>query len=440
MMKPLPPDNLAGLLHLAEKGDVDVRPTLLRILTDLYVQIDRHTDEEECQYTELALRLIDVVDLPARAATAATLAQFPGAPYAVIQRLAHDSLMVAAPVLRHSQLLSSNELEMIAAECGVGHAAVIAKRERDKATPPASISAPPATPDAMAELALAGHGIAPAPIQMPKTLAVQTLESKTSVPKLLAPAPKATVSPVKAIVPVMSVVGDAPALAPSMPDARQEDFAASLAPTLLSDADWPTIPAVPPTENSAPHELNELFYSAGVEERRLILLNLNYVAPTYPLRSSPTVAQSAFDRLEMAALSHRHDQFAQDLVKLLDISREQALRIMRDEFGEPIVVAAKALGMPAAILQRILLFVNPSVGESVERVYGLATLFIEIDRQAAEYMVSIWRATRPARNHGTGQGFGHQPLLADDGARDNRSVPAARRAVATGLVSGRRSA
>jgi hypothetical protein len=417
MTKPLPPDNLAGLLSLAETGDVDVRPTLLRILTDLYVQKDRHTDEEECQYTELALRLIDVVDLPARATTAATLAKFPGAPYAVIQRLAHDSLMVAAPVLRHSQLLGSNELEVIAAECGLGHAAVIAKRERDKATPPAPILVPAVAPNAMAELALAGHGIVPATIRVPKV-------------------------PVAPAQPVVAVIADAPALAPTMEAVtpHREDFAAALAPTLLSEAEWPAIPAAPPADSSAPHELNELFYGADAEERRLILLNLKYAAPVDPYRSSPTVAQSAFDRLEMAALSHRHDQFAQDLVKLLDISREQALRIMRDESGEPVVVAAKALGMPSAILQRILLFVNPSVGESVERVYNLATLYIEMDRQAAEYMVAIWRATRPARSTSSSHGFGHQPLLADDGARDNRSAPAARRTAASGLVSGRRSA
>jgi hypothetical protein len=433
MTKPLPPDNLLGLLSLAEKGDLDVRPTLLRVLTDLYVQIDRHTDEEECQYTELALRLIDVVDLPARAATASTLAKFPGAPYAVIQRLAHDSLMVAAPILRHSQLLSSNELEMIAAECGVGHAAVIAKRERDNAAPPAPISPPispsislpislpDVAPNAMAELALAGHGIVPATIRVPNT-----------------PAPKL---PAAAVKPILPVVIDAPTLAPALAaEAPRQDYAAALAPTLLSDAEWPEPAAATPAENSAPHELIELFYGASAEERRLILLNLKYVAPLDPFRSSPTVAQSAFDRLEMAALSHRHDQFAQDLVKLLDISREQALRIMRDESGEPIVVAAKALGMPSAILQRILLFVNPSVGESVERVYNLATLYIEMDRQAAEYMVAIWRATRPARSTSSSHGFGHQPLLADDGARDNRSAPAARRAAASGLVSGRRSA
>ena len=60
-----------------------------------------------------------------------------------------------------------------------------------------------------------------------------------------------------------------------------------------------------------------------------------------------------------------------------------AERIARDYSGEPIVVAAKALGMPAAMLQRILLFLNPAVGQSVERVYDLARLYDEITQGAA---------------------------------------------------------
>ena len=52
--------SLAGLDGLADLGlrsGADMRPTLLRILTNLYVQKFRHTPEEERHYTELALRL-----------------------------------------------------------------------------------------------------------------------------------------------------------------------------------------------------------------------------------------------------------------------------------------------------------------------------------------------------------------------------------------------
>ena len=61
---------LEGLDGLARRDGVDIRPTLVRVLTDLYVQKPAHSAEEERHYTELALRLIDSVDLPTRVAVA----------------------------------------------------------------------------------------------------------------------------------------------------------------------------------------------------------------------------------------------------------------------------------------------------------------------------------------------------------------------------------
>ena len=49
---------LGGLLSLSRREGVDVRPTLLRVLTDLYVQAASHTADEEAQFTELATRLM----------------------------------------------------------------------------------------------------------------------------------------------------------------------------------------------------------------------------------------------------------------------------------------------------------------------------------------------------------------------------------------------
>ena len=51
-----------GLMHLAKREGVDVRPTLLRVLTDLYVQAPGHSAEEQQHYVELASRLIGQVD------------------------------------------------------------------------------------------------------------------------------------------------------------------------------------------------------------------------------------------------------------------------------------------------------------------------------------------------------------------------------------------
>ena len=71
-------------------------------------------------------------------------------------------------------------------------------------------------------------------------------------------------------------------------------------------------------------------------------------------------------RLEAAALQRNAGEFSRMLERALGISRELAERVARDHSGEPIVVAAKALGMTAAVLQRILLFLNPVIGQSVE--------------------------------------------------------------------------
>jgi hypothetical protein len=50
-----------GLMSLSRREGVDIRPTLLRVLTDLYVQADAHSADEARQFIELSLRLIDEV-------------------------------------------------------------------------------------------------------------------------------------------------------------------------------------------------------------------------------------------------------------------------------------------------------------------------------------------------------------------------------------------
>jgi hypothetical protein len=77
-----------------------MRPTLLRVLTDLYVQKPTHTRDEERHYTELALRLLDSVDVASRAAVAARLAHHLSPPARIIERLRNDLPEVAAPLLR----------------------------------------------------------------------------------------------------------------------------------------------------------------------------------------------------------------------------------------------------------------------------------------------------------------------------------------------------
>jgi uncharacterized protein (DUF2336 family) len=287
---------LDSLVDLACRDGVDIRPTLLRVVTDLYVQKPEHTSEEETQYVELALGLIGAVDEQTRAALAARLSGYPKAPRAVLERLT------------------------------------------------ASCAEPPAAP----------------PMASP-----------------VAPAQEA--------------------------------------------------PAASPPPSAPANDLIELFFTASAEERRLILINLDVVAEPAPQRQAPP-AEAVIRRLESTALQRNVTEFARMLERGLSVSRELATRIVHDTSGECIVVAAKALGVKADVHQRILLFLNPAIGQSVERVFELAQLYDDITSNAAKHMVAIWRQKserlRPR----------HAPMLWDD-ERSNartRATPAPHRGLRTG--------
>ncbi|HUI12642.1 MAG TPA: hypothetical protein VL048_04135 [Xanthobacteraceae bacterium] len=303
------PSGLDNLTYLGLRSGVDMRPTLLRVLTDLYVQKLTHTPDEERHYTELALRLLDAVDVPTRAAVAARLARHLSPPLRVIRQLAADLPEVAAPVR--------------------------------------------------------GHPI---------------LHRKTPISEPVIPAS-----------PVAEVQG------PAVPE---------LAENLQEEAPPPGFIAT-----DVASELNEIFFTASAEERRLILLNIEIAAPL-PARSIRLERDANVGRqLEAAALARNREDFAQQLAHALEISLAQARRIASDVLGEPIVVAAKAIAMPRDVVYRILLFVNTSVGHSVERVHTLAALHDELPMQAAEHMVAIWQSLHrqePAK---------HRPLLWNDEAR-----------------------
>jgi hypothetical protein len=266
-------------------GTVDIRPTLLRAMTDLYVQKQTHTDQEEQQFTKLALRLIDLVDAETRTLVAHKIAGYPAAPAAVRQRLLKDLISVEAPD---------------------------------------------------------------------------------------------------------------PAYAPA--------------------------PALPENTPAPADELSELFFASTAEERRLILLNLPYalLSPAEPI--APAIAREATHRLEAAALGHNSELFARELERIFAISRAQARRLYEDELGEPIVVAAVALGMPTTMLQRILLCLNPAISQSVQRVYELALLHQEIESDAALRLIAIWQASHPAKKSAAARAA-HQPQHWQDEKSLGRAGP-----------------
>src|SRR6202167_5432243 len=109
------PLSLENLTHFGLRAGVDMRPTLLRVLTDLYVQKLTHRPDEEQHYTALALRLLSAVDVPTRVAVARRLSRHLSPPLRVIQQLAADMPEVAAVVRRHPLLQRRDEVHAVVA-------------------------------------------------------------------------------------------------------------------------------------------------------------------------------------------------------------------------------------------------------------------------------------------------------------------------------------
>ncbi len=292
MTKPSLFPGFDGLMTLSRREGVDIRPTLLRVLTDLYVQASAHSDDEARQFVELTSRLIDQVDDATRAAVRARLAIYPGTPAEVLQRLG---------------------LKPASSDRRVPLAAAI---------PAQLVAAPPAKPPSEAQLRMASN---------------------------------------------MSM--------------QPKDAA----------------------------EINDMFFRASAGERALILHNL---ADT-PLRASPRIpaarAARAIETLEMAAFAVDVENFTLELGETLILPSRVAAQVVNDPGGEPLACAARALDMPSAVFQRVLLFLNPEFGTSVNTVYRLSRLYDRLSERSALVMLAAWRGSTMAATRAK-----YRPGLYDD--------------------------
>ncbi len=246
-----------GLMTLSRREGVDIRPTLLRVLTDLYVQARAHTPDEERQFVELTSRLIDEVDDATRAAVRARLAIYPGTPLKTMLQLG-------------------------------------------------------------------------------------------------------------------------------------------------------LIPAHP----------SEMFFAANAGERVLILHNLHET----PLKASARIpehrAKRAIEILEMAAFASDAENFALEIGDALILPSRIAVQVTNDPGGEPLACALKALDMPSPVFQRVLLFLNPEFGSSVNNVYRISRLYDRLTERSSLVMLAAWRGSTMAVSRAK-----YRPSLYDDERQRARSAP-----------------
>ena len=312
-----------GLMSLSRREGVDIRPTLLRVLTDLYVQASAHSADEERQFVELTSRLIDEVDDTTRAAVRARLAIYPATPFEILRKLG------LRPIIADEHLPT-----------------------------------PRAIPAAMLDPILA--------------------EPLSANPLFADP------------------------LEPAREDLTRED----LAPPSTELSMQPKDAA----------ELCDMFFRAGSNERAAMLHSLAGT-PLKPAAKIPADrAAQAIEALQMAAFVADSESFMIELSESLILPARIAAQIVGDAGGEPLACAAKALGMPGAVFERVLLFLKPEIGQSVQSVFRLSRFYDNLNERAALIMLAAWRGAvmaTPARPK-------HRPALHDDERQRARAATPSR--------------
>src|SRR5579859_5282172 len=278
-----------GLMTLSRREGVDIRPTLLRVLTDLYVQASTHSADEARQFVELATRLIDQVDDATRAAVRARLAIYPTTPAAIMRKL----------------------------NLKPGHPDQRVPLAEEILSPPHEEAAPP-------------RPLTEAETRMAANLSMQ------------------------------------------------------------------------PTDAA---QIHDLFFRANTSERVSILHSL---ADT-PLKASPKIperrAARAIETLE--------------LVESLILPSRLAAQVVDDPGGEPLACAMRALGMPGPVFERVLLFLKPEFGSSVNTVYRLSRLYDRLSERSALVMLAVWRGSTMAVTRAK-----YRPGLYDDERQRARTTAA----------------
>jgi uncharacterized protein (DUF2336 family) len=132
------------------------------------------------------------------------------------------------------------------------------------------------------------------------------------------------------------------------------------------------------------------FFAAPPELRRATLHRLSATALERTVEPVSVEKRKALVRF---AVLRQRDAFAAALADGLGISPGLGRRIADDPDGEPLVVAAAALGFDVDALAQLLLLVNPAVGESYEKVTKLRDLFRLVTAEAASVIVTGWRNT-----------------------------------------------
>ena len=348
------------LLQLAEEPSSEKRRELLREITDIFLdRTESHSQAESDHLAHLLENLSATADVDARAELAGRIADVATAPSVLINQLARDEIVVAAPVLEQSPVLAQSELIEIIRSKGSAHQLSVARR---------------------AEVA---EAVSSALVEVGHTDAVETL-LKNAGARIDRPTMERVVH-------------------------RSENETVLQAP-LVDRSDMPV------------DLLQDMFwFSSGETRKKIVMVTSAAELPSSPpsgatFRAPTPIKKDSADQIrarkyiaKMKADGLLGRPLIIDLFKrkayleliigfalLTEVREETALRILCDESGESLVLACKASGFDVgtfAVLAKLGTLRNPRSEETLDE---MLTMFETMTDAVAKRVMRFWRVRETA--------------------------------------------
>jgi len=335
-------DRLLGLLALNQTADLDMKPVMIRVITDLFTGKAHHSDEEIRQFEEICARLIDRVDEETLTIVARKLAQHAQTPPAILSKLIQGG---GRPGQSAIELWSTIDRAQLLAAAGNG---------------PADIAE-----------AVARRGDLDADL-----IALLVKRTDANVGRALAENARVSLDADQRRILIQRGRGDealAKALIARGVEARE-------ATPLFLHADGALRGEI-------------LSAARAANQGRIGFIDDQPLSP-------------ALMDLERAALGRDWSRFAYWLSRCLSLPIADVRRAMADPSGETLALALAAAGVPSSMATRIFLCREPQISHSVAVVHSLAALIDSLTQDEARGLVDAIfggaaqaGALRPARQH-----------------------------------------
>ncbi len=348
----------------APYGDGDRRLTVIRVLTDLFINDHgKMMAKERALHDEVLSGMISEAGVTIRTEVAERLAAIARPPQKVLYMLIRDEIGVARTLLHHSPALGDGDLIAAIHDTDLEHRLAIAER--------GEISGP-----------------------------VVAALTNSEEPEVLL------------------------AVARNLGATIEKEALAHITACARNNQDLATV--LVRREPTTSKSWGNLFWTADEGLRRQILKRTN--PPTKiegklefaPIRISGFVERrEALEGLAALLTTHRQADFQLFLSQMLGISHRLAIRISSDSGGEPFAIACKAANFPGSAFTTLLLLYNPAVSQSVQRVYALSELYETISEPLSWHLLEMWNTqdlSEPAGAELKLRPGIHEPVSARTGA------------------------